>query len=291
MKQSEKNTKMEIQPINKNLTVVQREAIQKIPEYLRPYVSAKDSPIISEIDGQDAEMLILDLIMKTQIDIGHTKSAEDLEINQSSASSIFSLIKSNYKSLTVKELKLAFLSGSISEYGDYIGVNLKSASQWIKGYLNDNKKIKAMAEWNKCLDFVKKREYSDEQKKQIEIDGCLHYFNEFKNNLIMARLVMPVDYLCSIFYLRLKECGAIGSGTFSPEKRIEMYERAKNEYENGFNEKNISKDIYGAMIQMIAKKQNKPFDHLCKRIALHEYFKILINNGIELSDEINKLRP
>lgn len=147
-----------------------------------------------------------------------------------------------------------------------------------------------MSEWNKCLDNVKKHIYTDEQKEQIEIDGCLHYFNEFVNNKMLERFVMPTDYLCSIFYLRLKTLGLINDSTFSQDKKQQMFSEAKTEYEKGFNNRNISKDIYGAMLTMIAKKQNKPFDHLCKRIALHEYFKELVKNDCNLSDELEKIK-
>lgn len=274
--------------VNTGLTQTEREVINELPSGLQIYTKAKDSPKISDLPPVEAEIMIYNLISETQINIGHTKSAEDENVNQITSASILNFINQKYKTLTVAELKLAFLNGLSGDYGDYIGVNLKSASQWIKGYLNDEKRKQAMSEWNKCLDNVKKHVYTDEQKEQIEIDGCLHYFNEFVNNKMLERFVMPTDYLCSIFYLRLKTLGLINDSTFSQDKKQQMFSEAKTEYEKGFNNRNISKDIYGAMLTMIAKKQNKPFDHLCKRIALHEYFKELVKNDCNLSDELNK---
>lgn len=273
---------------NKGLTVEQKEVISKMPFSLQKYVKAKDSPKISDFGISDALKFLVDLIASTQVNIGHVKRAEDEDANLQMAENLFNLIKSKYQSLTVDELKLAVLNGSISEYGDYTTLSFKTISDWIKSYLNDVNKKHAMAEWNRCLDNVKKHEYTDEQKEQIEIDGLIHYFKEFKENKMMEKFVMPVDYLCAIFYLRLKTNGVITENTFSKEKKIEMYANAKFEYENGFKDKNISKDIYGSMIQMIAKKQNRPFDHLCKRIALHEYFNSLIKRDVELIDELNK---
>jgi hypothetical protein len=276
--------------VNTGLTQTEREVINELPSGLQIYTKAKDSPKISDLPPVEAEIMIYNLISETQINIGHTKSAEDENVNQITSASILNFINQKYRTLTVAELKLAFLNGLSGDYGDYIGVNLKSASQWIKGYLNDEKRKQAMSEWNKCLDNVKKHVYTEEQKEQIEIDGCLHYFNEFKENKMLERFVMPTDYLCSIFYLRLKAIGLITDSTFSPDKRQQMYAEAKTEYEKGFNNRNISKDIYGAMLTMIAKKQNKPFDHLCKRIALHEYFKELVKNDCNLSDELEKIK-
>jgi len=276
--------------VNTGLTQTEREIINTLPSGLQIYTKAKDSPKISDLPPVEAEIMIYNLISETQINIGHTKSAEDENVNQITSASILNFINQKYRTLTVAELKLAFLNGLSGDYGDYIGVNLKSASQWIKGYLNDEKRKQAMSEWNKCLDNVKKHVYTDEQKEQIEIDGCLHYFNEFVNNKMLERFVMPTDYLCSIFYLRLKTLGLINDSTFSQDKKQQMFSEAKTEYEKGFNNRNISKDIYGAMLTMIAKKQNKPFDHLCKRIALHEYFKELVKNDCNLSDELEKIK-
>lgn len=273
---------------NKGLTIEQKDVISKMPFSLQKYVKAKDSPKISDLGISDALKFLVDLIASTQVNIGHVKRAEDEEANLQMAENLLNLIKSKFQSLTVDELKLAVLNGSISEYGDYATLSFKTISDWIKSYLNDVNKKHAMAEWNRCLDNVKKHEYTEEQKEQIEIDGLLHYFKEFKENKMMEKFVMPVDYLCAIFYLRLKTNGVITENTFSKEKKIEMYDKAKFEYENGFKDKNISKDIYGSMIQMIAKKQNRPFDHLCKRIALHEYFNSLIKRDVELIDELNK---
>jgi len=282
-----------MQAIQKNtnkLTEYEIKAFESIPSGLQKFVKAKFSPLVSEMESAEADKMIYDLICQTQIHIGHTKSAEDLEINLICSRAILSLIKSKYQSLTIIELKTAFLNGSVGEYGETIGVNLKSASEWIKGYLNDIKRRQTMTEWNRCLDLVKKREYSEEEKEQIEVDGCLHYFNEFKNNKMLERFVMPTDYLCSIFYLRLKKNGLIKNGTFSREKLEQMYSEAQTEYKNGFNGTDISKDTYGAMLTMIAKKQNKPFDQLCKRIALHEYFKELIKNDVDLAEEFKRAK-
>lgn len=288
MNKLEKDTRLIT--VNMGLTQTEREIINTLPSGLQIYTKAKDSPKISDLPPVDAEIMIYNLISETQINIGHTKSAEDENVNQITSASILNFINQKYKTLTVAELKLAFLNGLSGDYGDYIGVNLKSASQWIKGYLNDEKRKQAMSEWNKCLDNVKKHIYTDTQKEQIEIDGCLHYFNEFVNNKMLERFVMPTDYLCSIFYLRLKAIGLITDSTFSPDKRQQMYAEAKTDYEKGFNNRNVSKDIYGAMLTMIAKKQNKPFDHLCKRIALHEYFKELVKNDCNLLDELEKIK-
>jgi hypothetical protein len=270
-----------IQTVNTGLTVKERETINDLPSGLQIYVKAKDSPKIFEMSPADAEIMIYNLISETQINIGHTKSAEDSKINQISAAAILQYIHQKYRTLTVAELKLAFLNGLSGDYGDYIGINLKTASQWIRGYSGAEIKRKALSEWNKHLDTDKKEELSEEQKEEIELRSAVNYFEEFKQN---SNSLTP-DFILAIYYMRLKQKGLIN---FSDDKKSEMYEIAIKELKHGHYSRLEPRDIYGAMISKIEKQQNKQFDNICKRIALHEYFKELVNKGIELKDVLKK---
>jgi len=268
--------------VNTGLTQKERETINELPSGLQIYVKAKDSPKIFEMPPVDAEIFIYNLISETQINIGHTKSAEDSKINQISAAAILQLIYQKYRTLTVAELKLSFLNGLSGDYGDYIGVNLKTASQWIRGYSGAEIKRKALSEWNKCLETDKKEELTEGQKEEIELRATINYFDEFKKNSDS----MTPDFILAIYYTRLKNKGLIN---FSDDKKSEMYEIGLNQYKNGATGQRSSKDIYGAMILKIEKQQNKQFENICKRIALHEYFKEIINNGLELKDIIKNV--
>lgn len=277
---SKENTSL--QAINTGLTQREREVINELPSGLQIYVKAKDSPKIFEMPAVNAEIMLYDLIIETQINIGHTKAVDDRQINQISAAAILQLIYQKYRTLTVAELKLSFLNGLSGDYGDYIGVNLKTASQWIKGYSEAEIKKKALAEWNKCLETDKKEELTEGQKEEIELRATINYFDEFKKN---SDSITP-DFILAIYYTRLKNKGLIN---FSDDKKSEMYEIGFNQYKNGATGQRSSKDIYGAMILKIEKQQNKQFENICKRIALHEYFKEIINNGLELKDIIKNV--
>ncbi len=267
--------------VNTGLTQKERETINELPSGLQIYVKAKDSPKISEMSPVDAEIFIYNLISETQINIGHTKSAEDSKINQISAAAILQYIYQKNRTLTISELKLAFLNGLSGDYGDYIGVNLKTASQWIRGYSGAEIKRKALSEWNKCLETDKKEELTEEQKEEIELRAIINYFDEFKQNNDST----TPDFILAIYYTRLKNKGLIN---FSDDKKSEMYEIGLNQYKNGLTGGRVSKDIYGSMISKTEKQQNKQFENICKRIALHEYFKELIDNSLELKEIIKK---
>lgn len=268
----------------KALTPLQTEVIKKLPFSLQKYVKAKNSPIISEMEVKDGLKFLYDLISSTQVNIGHVKRADDSEANLQIAENLFNLIKSKYQSLTVDELKLAVLSGSISEYGEYTTFSLKTLSDWIKGYLNDINKKHAMSEWNKAIDLANSKEKTPEEKEAIIIHGCLHAFNDYKAN----SLVIPVDYLCSVFYDYLKSKGLIN---FTLDRKGEIYDKALEIYKKGLdNSKQINKDIYGSIIQTISNKktsqQNRSFVNLGKRIGLLMYFDDLLETETELTDLI-----
>lgn len=283
---------MEIQIIqhNQGLTPLQKEVISKMPFSLQKYVKAKDSPMISGLEIKEALKLLIDLITNTQVNIGHVKRADDSEANLQIAENLLNLIKSKYQSLTVSELKLAVLNGSISEYGDYSTLSLKTFSDWIKGYLNDINKKTAMSEWNKMIDMVQIRNYSEEQKEQIIMDGCIHAFNDYKSNGLLNKIIFPVDYLCGIYYDYLKNKGLIN---FTSERKGQIYDEALKIYKSGIDElrKNggVTKDIYGSIITTISNKktsqENRSFVNLGKRIGLRMYFDDLL----ELNEDLKQL--
>lgn len=277
----------QIQLSNKCTEIVVQEAVSTLPETLKKYALAKQSPIISKMEKADAVKIINAAILKVIFDLGWNKKAENAsEENQDrilTAGNCFDLIKDKYNNLTTGELTLAFLKGSLGEYGTYIGLGLKTLSDWLKGYSNDELKKKAMSEWNKAIDQVSIKEKTPEQKEAIIRDGCLHSFNDYKANC----LIIPVDHLCGVFYVYLKEKGLI---KFSEAKRIELYDLAKAEYLSGLNRfrGQIAKDIYGSLLQsMTAKKdepQNRSFGNMCKRYALLAYFDELIASNTELNE-------
>jgi hypothetical protein len=286
--QTEKHTPTLMHSSPTGLTPIEKSAAANLPEGLRKYVTAKESPKVIGLDPIEAVHMLLDLIMATQVNIGHTKSAEDDTMNAMAAKSIYDLIVDRFKTITVSELKLAVLNGSLGEYGDYVGVNLKSVSGWIKSYSTSELKKKAMSEWNKLIDLVQITKFSEDQKVQIEIDGALNYFEEFKAAGLLNEIKRPVDKLASIFYDRLKAMGLI---QFAKSRRERIYDESKTEYEEKLKSAVKDRTINFKMADMekimaTPINDNLAFSNLCKRRALLEYFNDLLELGEELSDKI-----
>lgn len=273
------NTVLTVQGNNTGLTPFERDVIKQLPFSLQAYVKAMDSPKVFEMKPGDAETMIYDLITETQLNIGHTKSAEDMEINLVSSAAILNLIYQKYRSLTVAELKLSFLNGSIGDYGEYIGVNLLSASKWIKGYSLSEIKKRAFEEWNKKIDAREKVELTDEEKNKMNLQACISYYNDFRSGSVQNYVT---DLLRAIYYDILLSNGLIN---FDEGKRYEIHEMALDEIKRNPNKKQKG---LGSEISLLAKQQGR-LNEVSKRIALHEYFRDLIKDGKELS-ELLKLK-
>lgn len=271
----------------------EQEAINLLPVNLQKYALAKQSEIISRMPKAEGVKVIDKAILKVIFDLGWGKKADNVlnEENERilTAANCYDLIKDRYQSLTIEELKLAFLNGSLENYGKIVGLGLKTLSDWLKGYSNDENKKKAMAEWNRLLDQVLIKNYSDEQKEEIIVSNCLEFFEEYKTNGMLNQIVKKPDKLMAIFYDKLKEKGILKQ---SPELRKNIFERAENEY-NSYLEKSLkdpkvkfNKSDLEKILE-VAAQDNKPFINMVKRTALLEFFDELIKNGKELKTLFN----
>lgn len=279
MTTSKQNTELTVQGNNTGLTPFEIDVIKELPFSLQAYVKAKYSQKVFEMKPEDAETMIYDLITETQLKIGHTKSAEDMEINLVTAAAILNLIYKKYRLLTVAELKLSFFNGSVGDYGEYIGVNLLSASKWIKGYSLSEIKKRAFEEWNKKIDAGEKVELTEDDKNKMNLQACISYYKEFRDGSVQYYFT---DLLLAIFYDILLANGLIN---FDEDKRYEIHEMALDEIKRNPNKKQKG---LGSEISLLAKQQGR-LNEVSKRLALHEYFRDLIKDGKELS-ELLKLK-
>lgn len=272
------------------ITIIEREVIQKLPAGLQKFVAAKDSPKVIDLNPPDAEKFILNLIMETQLNTGHTKQAEDETTNAMAAGAVYGYIKDKFKTLTVKELKLAVLNGLTGEYGDFIGINLKTFSGWIKGYSTSELKKQAMSEWNKYIELVQVRKYSESEKDQIIISGCLHFWNDYKNAGLIKHLVIPVDKVCAIYYDFLAKKGVVN---FGKDQLNEFSRKAKELYEAEITlsktSRQIKKSDYEAIMDSITKDTNTHLKSKRRKIALIAFFDELITQKKDLKEIINQL--
>ena len=274
------------------LTITDKSAISKLPVNLQKYALAKEGEIVSKMSQSFGIKSISEVIHNAMINVGMNPTEGQGDVLLNIAENVYKLINDKYKTITINEFKLACLNGSLEDYGKYYGINLKTISDWLKGYLNDENKKKAMAEWNKMLDLVQVRNYTDQQKEQIIVDGCIHFFNEYRQNGLLKQTLAPVDSLCAVFYDKLKEKQLL---IFTKERKLEIYKEAESKYtkqlEDARNNRKMKfeqKDM-DALINSMANNSNKPFANMCKKISLLRYFDELIEMDQDLKELLNEL--
>ncbi len=268
------------------------EAIKQLPATYQKYALAKQSVKVSGLSKADGVKVINKLYLEVIFNLGWEKKAEDEQIKEDdrilTCGKLYDLIIDRYNSLTIDELKLAFLNGSIEDYGKIYGLGLKTLSDWLKGYSIDERKTKAMSEWNKMIDMVQVYKYSDEQKEQIIIDGCVHFFNDYKARKELSNFIMPVDHICAIFYDYLTEKGYIN---FTKERLKSIAVKAKDAYEAELSkaklDRMIKKSDYELLMELAAKNENNPLKKKRRKLALIEYFDDLITLEEDLQTILN----
>ena len=285
-----------------SLTISDQSAINQLPEQLRKYALAKDGKIVSKMPLKDAITSIYDTLCKVLVDTGNGTMQKQDNIESvliTISESVYQLVCDKYKAITINEFKLACLNGSLGDYGQYFGLNLKTVSDWLKGYNNDENKKKAMAEWNRLIGLVSIQEKTPEQKDAIIVDGLIHFFERYKkygkikdektgNTQV---LLIPVNSLCAVFYDNLKEKGLL---VITKERKLEMYDKALAEYKADLEAKakdrtvNFKTEQIKPLLESIAGNNNKPFANICKRMALLQYFDELIEMDTDIKDVLNK---
>jgi len=277
-----------------SLTISDHSAINQLPEQLRKYALAKEGKMISKMPLKDAITSIYDTLCKVLVDTGNGNMQKQDNVESvliTISESVYQLIFDKYKVLTINEFKLACLNGSLGDYGQYFGLNLKTVSDWLKGYNNDENKKKAMAEWNRLIGLVSIQPKTPEQKDAIIVDGLIHYFNEYKKAGLVQKFVLPVNSLCAVFYDNLKEKGLL---IITKERKLEMYDKALAEYKADLEAKakdrtvNFKTKDIKPLLESIAGNNNKPFANICKRMALLQYFDELIEMDTDIKDILIK---
>ena len=273
------------------ITITDKSAISKLPLNLQKYCLAKEGEVISKMSASFGISSISKVIHSAMVNVGMNPTEGQDNVLLNISETVFQLINDRYKSITINEFKLACLNGSLEEYGKYYGINLKTVSDWLKGYNNDENKKKAMAEWNRLLGYVSIQPKTEKEKDEIIVNGCIHYFNEYRQAGVLKQILVPVDTLCSVFYDKLKEKGLL---ILTKERQLELYDKALIEYESSLKAKakdrtvNFKENQIQGLLDLIKTKQNKPFVNVCKRMALLQYFDELIELEQDLTELLTK---
>jgi hypothetical protein len=245
----------------------QNEIISQLPIVSQKYLVAKNGNKISELKTGTAIKTIVDIVVQSMINSGNKKDIDDTDLITNIAETIYQLIMSKYMLLTVEEFKLICFNGVTNEYGDYFGINLTTISNWIKSFINDTNRQKAMREYNKELELIlaKSRKLDPSETRQIVIDGCkLAYVDFIKYDK------MPVPALSGIYYDLLwkdlkilnydksikNEIAKVVESKYIADLNVLKSKRVlkQNDYENIISNIETNRSLYNLVKQAILRK-------------------------------------
>lgn len=259
-----------------NLTTVgfnqlELEALNKMPEHLKIYVSAKNEQKIINIERGEALRLIFTEIMKT-IELSGENKKYALESDQLKNVSkfIYDYVLEHYKGITLSELRNAFKSGISNEFGDFVGFGTVTFTKFVKGYMSSQKREQAMKEWFKMQDVRVEAPVTKFFEQNMEI---AKYFFKICDSNVAHRYGTIINHEDNVMHLPsiYKFLYDNFQISFSDESQEKIKKQAKINYNNFLKKSEIKRydeKGYNSIVLSVIDDNNKTFEYYVQKEAL-----------------------
>ena len=128
------------------------------------YLIALNSKFIVDMQQQELKDRVIKVLAKTYIDCGKVIESKELI---SLSNGVINEIKRYFINLKIDELDLCFQNGVRKVYGEYFGLNIVTFHQWIKSFMAEEKRLKAIKiRSTPRIEPIK--EYTEEDKLNIQ---------------------------------------------------------------------------------------------------------------------------
>lgn len=170
-------------------------------------------------------------------------------------------LKQYHGGLSVNEVSVCLENGSKDEYGEFMGINVRTITKWLKAYKTSDKRYKTIIEIEKTAQALPPpgKEYGDQKMREMS----LRYFDSFKQT-------GDPGFACVTVYQFLQKKGVI---THSLEVKIKAFNEAKAHILVSKNSLAMPLDV----MEFRAKSE-------VQRKLLCDFFKELIDMGMDLSE-------
>lgn len=266
-------------------------AIEKLTEVVKPYVMAKDSVKVAQIEPLEARIEFYKLIVST-INVGGENKSFHLDENQLQTVSrfMYDYVMNNHKGMTLKEVEFAFSLGITGEYGNTIGFGVATFSKFIKGYMTSQKRETAMKEWLKAQD----EPLTTDKPITNFLEQNTQLLNDFFD-LLTTELAKRIDTLYTIndtiyhlpsLYDFMRKTYVI---EFTPETKEKIIKDAKVSYYNYIKKSCLpqhKKDQFDMVVQSV-KDYSK--DELMKIIDTYDQAGLNITYDYHVKSEALKV--
>ena len=247
------------------------EALNKMPENLKIYVSAKNEQKIINIERGEALRLIFTEIIKT-IELSGENKKYALESDQLKNVSkfIYDYVLEHYKGITLSELRNAFKSGISNEFGDFVGFGTVTFTKFVKGYMSSQKREQAMKEWFKMQDVRVESPVTKFFEQNMEI---AKYFFKICDSNVAHRYGTIINHEDNVMHLPsiYKFLYDNFQITFSDESKEKIKKQAKINYNNFLKKSEIKRydeKGYNSIVLSVIDDNNKTFEYYVQKEAL-----------------------
>lgn len=252
-------------------SVLEAEAMQKLPSQLKLYVQAKNETKIININKQDVLTKLYALIIKT-IELSGENKKYNLEANtiKNVSGFIYDYVIEHYKGATLTELENAFNLGLTGEYGQYVGYGTVTFSKFIKGYMSSQKREQAMKEWFKMQDVRVEAPVTKFFEQNMEIAKYFFKICEPDKAHRFGTIINHEDnvmHLPSIYKFLFDNFQI----SFSDESKEKIKKQAKINYNNFLKKSEIKRydeKGYNSIVLSVIDDNNKTFEYYVQKEAL-----------------------
>jgi hypothetical protein len=194
---------------------------------------------------------------------------------------VMRICKKTYGTIREKEIVIAITRGVLGDYGEYMGLSIKSFTWFIKSYLAEESRIKLLAERNKPADS--KAEPTLAEQKEAFISRLEQLYEDFKQ----GRAILPTEgtfYFEKLFsakVIRLTEDQRNQLKQTAYERLVKAKNPAKSQTKS---EHDRMKQVYQAFIT--SGLEGNDVKREAMYLGLLEWFKGLADFDIQIRDEI-----
>lgn len=256
-----------------NLTIIEKNAFEKLPLGLKNFTKARLEPPVSKIADSELKGKCLDIISVAYAEQG--QYGIEAEILTFQKECLFAELRTNskFKELTLSEVRNAFREGIRGESGPFFGMCTKSYHQFLKHYYEKPERVEGMKQYLELMNQENKVELSLEEKKAKDKKALIWYFSEYKRTGKLGP--GSFTFYQTLWDLRLLKFTEeeIADIKKVAQQRIDAYETEKPN-------RNKAK-FMGAILKETPTPKSEQ-----RKEALKRYFDSLISKGIELESII-----
>lgn len=133
------------------------------------------------------------VLLQTYVMVGFTPPKEnDVALL---TTKLASDLQESYPYLTLQELSLCFELGAKGEYGDFMGLNLRTFTRWLKAYQTSDLRYRAVVEREQAKAQAALPSISEEYKEQRERAFLNRVFEHYRAGYPIERLYPARVYL------------------------------------------------------------------------------------------------